>query len=147
MSGAYETMVAKFAESHPGWDPIVPPPEGAVSGALHQLEGSGLIRYVFHDGERGLYLEYYSFHRIWGDGHARIYGSGEVERLDTLGTSYIVSDDPEENRRSQERLHRFNQRLLAELEEAGLLSGGPVPGSFQINAAIVTGAVDPDKEG
>ena len=144
MSIDYSFMIEKFAETHPGWDRIVPPPEGAASGSLRQPEGSGLVRYVFDVDERGPYLEYYSFHRIWGDSHARIYGSGEVDRLDTIGTNYVTSDDPEEDKRRQDRLHEYNLKLLAELDAAGLLSGGPVPGSFTINAAIVTGAVDPD---
>jgi len=142
-----EAIVERFRETHPGWNiDIEPPPAGPSSGAIRQPGGSGLIRYAFGDDGRGRYLEYYSFHRIWGDSHARIYATGERESLDTLGTSTVVTGDPEQDRRQVERLHVFNQRLIAELEEAGLLSGGPVPGSFQINAAIVTGAVDPDEE-
>jgi hypothetical protein len=140
-------IIKRFIEIHPGWNiDIQPPPKGASSGSIRQPGGSGLIRYVFGDNERGRFLEYYSFHRIWGDSHARIYAAGEVESLDTLETTLMVTDDPTEDRRQRDLLHRRNQRLMADLEQAGLLSGGPVPGSFQINAAILTGAVDPDED-
>jgi hypothetical protein len=139
-------IVEAFKETHPGWDAIEPPPTGPSSGALHQPEGSGLVRYMFGENDRGRYLEYYSFHRIWGDSHVRIYAAGEAEHLDTLETTLMVTDDAAEDRRQREELHHRNQRLIDELEAAGLLSGGPVPGSFTINAAIVTGAVDPDEK-
>jgi hypothetical protein len=141
------SIIERFKEIHEGWDiDIQPPPEGPSFGAIHQPQGSGLIRYVFGNDERGRFLEYYSFHRIWGDSHRRIYATGDIEGLDTLGTSYVTTGDPEKDGAARDQLHAFNQRLLAELEEAGLLSGGPVPNSFSINAAIVTGAIDPDED-
>ncbi|MEA2432749.1 MAG: hypothetical protein QOG54_206 [Actinomycetota bacterium] len=139
-------MVEKFKELHPGWDVIELPPKGSSSGAIRQPEGSGLIRYVFAENERGMYLEYYSFHRIWGDSHVRIHETGEVEYLDTLQTMYVVTGDKVHDDRERDEMYVRNQRLMTELEDAGLLSGGPIPGSFVINSAIVTGAVDPDKE-
>lgn len=143
-----DVIIEKLKELLPSWDiRIEPPPKGPSSGDIRQPGGSGLVRYVFAENHRGRYLEYYSFHRIWGDSHVRIYVTGEVEWLDTLGTTLIVTGDADADARQRERLHVYNQRLLAELEEAGLLSGGPVPRSFQINAAIVTGEIDPDDQG
>ena len=104
------------------------------------------MRYRFSENDKGPYLEYYQFHRIWGDSHARIYGSGEVEHLDTLATVRIVTGDPVQDRVAQDALEQRNRRLLEELEAAGLLSGGPVPGSFTINSALATGVIDPAEE-
>ncbi|MEX2458252.1 MAG: hypothetical protein WD770_04640 [Actinomycetota bacterium] len=93
--------------------------------------------------ERGEYVEFYAFHRIWGDHHARIYADGEEVSLETLETTFISPpDDPEATERSRRQMEERNQRLLAELEDAGLLGGGPVPNSFTINAFLVTGAGD-----
>lgn len=138
-------MAAKLAEMHPGWGiDIEPPPAGPSSGVVRQQGGSGSVRYVWRDGARGRYLEFYSFHRISGDVHVRIHESGEVEWLPKLATTLFVTDDPEKDAAAREKLHKENQELLQQLDEAGLLSGGPVPMSFQINSAIMTGAVDPD---
>jgi hypothetical protein len=138
-------MAAKLAEMHPDWGiDIAPPPAGPTWGAVRQQGGSGLVRYVWRDGDRGRYLEYYSFHRISGDSHARIHESGEVEWLPTLGTALIVTEDAAKDAAARERLHKANRDLLQQLDEAGLLSGGPVPMSFQINSAIMTGVIDPD---
>ena len=145
MGSVYSAMVEKLEEIYRTWEiDLEPPPRGPMGGAIRQPDGSGLIRYRFAEDDRGPYLEYYSFHRIWGDSHVRINESGEMEYLDTLATTTIVTGDPETDRQQKERLHERNQRLLEELERAGLLSGGPVPGSFVINSAIVSGAVDPD---
>ena len=147
MGTPYENIIRKLKEKFPGWDvDIKPPPQGPVSGYARQIEGSGSMRYRFAESEKGLYLEYYQFHRIWGDSHARIYASGEVERLDVLGSVMVMTGDPDKDQQQREALHQRNQRLIVELETAGLLSGGPVPGSFTINAAIVTGTVDPDED-
>jgi hypothetical protein len=139
----YAVMVRVLEEMHPRWDiDVRPPPEGPTSGAARQAGGSGLIRYAFLEDERGAYLEFYSFHRIWGDLHARIYESGEVQHLAELETAVAVTGDPVEDARLREQQERRNRLLVDELEAAGLLSGGPVPGSFVANAAIVTGLVD-----
>ena len=108
MGTRYRIMVEKLEEMHPGWElDIQPPPEGPVSGAARQAGGHGLIRYAFSGDEQKPYLEFYSWHRIWGD--------------------------------------LRNRALVEELEAAGLLSGGPVPASFVLNAAIATGVVDTDE--
>jgi hypothetical protein len=146
MGSRYQIMVERLVEMHPGWEvDIQPPPEGPASGAARQAGGSGLIRYAFSADEQKPYLEFYSFHRISGDLHARIYESGEVQHLDTLETTLADTGDPEKDRHQRELQDRRNQVLMEDLEAAGLLSGGPVPGSFVINAAIATGAVDPGK--
>lgn len=135
-----EVLVAKLDELHPGWDvAIEPPPEGPRKGFVAQKGGAGRIRYAFGEDANGVYLEFYSFHRVWGDLHARIRGDGSVEPLDVLETAVPATGDP----RAVEEQNRRNRRLLQELEEAGLLSGGPVPASFEINAALASGLLDP----
>lgn len=140
-----DVLVAKLVEMHPEWDfAFEPPPAGPRRGFVRQRAGSGGIRYVFGEDERGPFLEFYSFHRIWGDLHARIRSNGGVEGLDVLETAVPVTGDPDEDRRVVDAQNERNQRLLKELDDAGLLSGGPVPASFEINAALVTGLLDPD---
>lgn len=146
MGPRYGVMVERLVEMHPGWGlDIRPPPEGPASGAVRQAGGSGLIRYAFSGDEEKPYLEFYSFHRISGDLHARIYESGEVEHLAALETTLEVTGDPEKDRQRREQQNQRNRVLMEELEAAGLLSGGPVPGSFVANAALVTGVVDAGK--
>jgi hypothetical protein len=143
MASEYRVMVRRLEEMHPRWGlDVRPPPEGPATGAARQAGGSGLIRYAFSEDERGPYLEFYSFHRVWGDLHARIYGSGEVEHLEVLETTVVDVDDPEEDARLREQQNQRNRSLMEELEAAGLVSGGPVPSSFVVNSAIATGLVD-----
>ena len=146
MGTRYGIMVERLKEMHPGWElDIQPPPKGPASGAARQAGGSGLIRYTFSRDEQKSYLEFYSFHRVWGDLHARIYESGEVQHLAELETTLEVTGDPEKDRQQREQQNQRNRALMEELEAAGLLSGGPVPNSFVINAAIATGVVDAGK--
>jgi hypothetical protein len=44
-------------------------------------------------------------------------------------------------RREEEQQER-NRKLLEDLDRAGLRAGGPVPGSFEMNAYLVTGDRD-----
>lgn len=81
--------------------------------------------------------------------HARIYASGEVEGLAVLETMLPVTGDPVEDAQRRHQQDQRNRLLIEELEAAGLLSGGPVPNSFVINASLVTGVVEsenPDDE-
>lgn len=146
MSATNDAIVGKLNDMHPTWDiRIDAPPDGPAAGAIRQPGGSGLIRYVYAHDDRGRYLEFYSFHRIWGDSHARIYDSGEVVWLRVLETATFPTGDVDQDRRQVEEQNHRNQELLKQLDEAGLLSGGPVPGSFEINAAIATGLIDPSR--
>ena len=143
------SRIKKLFEEHlEAWEVVLP--DDAVAnktpGSVRQKNGSGLVRYVFGSDSKGDYLEYYSFHRIWGDSHARIYESGEIEHLDTLATMYVVSDDPQEAERNKAKMHEHNTKLMSDLEESGLLSGGPVPMSFEINAYLTTGDRDEPKK-
>ena len=135
---------AAFDEMFESWETELPVEalEKRRPGSLRQKNGSGSVRYAFGRSDKGEYLEYYSFHRIWGDAHARLFASGDVEHLDVLATSLVVSDDPEEMRRREEKMHERNRRLIEELDQAGLREGGPVPNSFEINAHLVTGNRD-----
>ncbi len=140
-------LIEKLSDMHRAWElEIEAPPTGPLSGAATQAGGSGLVRYGFSEDERGRYLEFYSFHRIWGDTHARLYASGEVEHRAVLETIIFSTGDPADEKRQRQEQDARNNRLLAELDAAGLLSGGPVPGSFLINASLVTGRSDEKQE-
>ncbi len=148
MGSRYRLMVRILEEMHPGWElDIRPPPAGPVSGAVRQAEGPGLIRYTFATDQANPYLEFYSFHRVWGDSHARIYESGEVEGLAVLETTLAVTGDPVKDEQLREQQNQRNRMLIQELEAAGLLSGGPVPTSFVMNAGLVTGTIDSGEPG
>ena len=148
MDPSSDARIVKLAEMHPGWGLAVEsPPAGERSGLARQRGGAGLVRYVFGEDDRGGFLEFYSFHRIWGDVHARIYEDGTVEHLDVLETAVATTGDRDEDGRRVEAQNERNRRLLRELDEAGLLSGGPVPASFEINAAIANGLLDLDGAG
>ena len=145
MDPSLDARFMKLVEMHPGWDLTVgSPSESERCGFLRQAGGSGLVRYVLGEDERGAFLEFYSFHRIWGDLHARIYEDGTVEPLDVLETAVATTGDADEDMRRIQAQNRRNQELLRALDEAGLLSGGPVPASFEINAALASGLLDPD---
>lgn len=145
MDAPDDVRVAKLVEMHPRWDfDLEPPPAGPRRGFARQRGGSGRIRYAFGADERGEFLEFYSFHRVWGDLHARIRADGKIEPLDVLETAVPVTGDPDEDRRVVEAQNERNRRVLQELDEAGLLSGGPIPASFELNAALVSGLLDPD---
>ncbi len=120
---------------------------GQLPGSARQQGGSGLTRYAWSQKDGQHYLEFYSFHRIWGDYHARIHADGSVEDLNTLQTNYVTGKTPEEDKRSLEKMHARNRKLLEDLEEAGLGSGGPVPNSFAINAYLTTGDRTESAEG
>jgi hypothetical protein len=111
---------------------------GRLPGSARQQGGSGLTRFAWGQKDGQPYLEFYSFHRIWGDYHGRVYTDGSMEILSTLQTNYVTGRSPEDDQRSLEQMHEHNRRLLEDLEEAGLGSGGPVPTSFTINAYLTT---------
>jgi hypothetical protein len=142
------SIAEKFSEIFEAWGIEFSPDDIAARrpGFLKQMNGSGSVRYSFGSDERGEYLEFYAFHRIWGDHHARVYESGSVEPLDTLATMYIVDDDPEVTAQNERKMEEGNRKLLAELEVAGLLSDGPVPNSFTINAHLTSGAEERDED-
>ena len=148
MSENLAAVEEKFSAIFEHWELELPEADVAArsGGFLRQKNGSGSVRYVFGRDRKGEYLEFYAFHRIWGDRHARIYASGEVESLDVLFTMHLVDpDDPEVTARNQREMQERNARLLHQLEEAGLLTGGPVPVSFTVNAYL--GTHDVEKEG
>jgi hypothetical protein len=134
------TIKALFDERFEAWQIELPVDavERREPGFLRQGNGSGSVRYAFGTNERGEYLEYYSFHRIGGDSHGRIYADGTYEGLDTLQTMYVSSGEPAEVQQRVDEMHERNRRLLEALDEAGLTSGGPVPNSFTINAYLTT---------
>ncbi|HWL65480.1 MAG TPA: hypothetical protein VNP73_05845 [Actinomycetota bacterium] len=142
-----QRIKAEFDARWESWGVALPEEDLTArrGGALRQVEGSGLIRYAFGKSEDDReYLEYYSFHRIGGDSHGRIYDTGEFERLDSLQTMYISSGTEEEVRRRKDEMYERNRKLLEDLHNAGLMDGGPVPHSFQINAYLTTDDRDSD---
>ncbi|MCA1706319.1 MAG: hypothetical protein LC808_24860 [Actinobacteria bacterium] len=146
MSQDLEPLRAAFAKEFEQWGVTLPEEDvrDRRPGYLKQANGSGSARYAWGSDERGEYVEFYAFHRIWGDYHARIYANGETEPLPTLITMYAEGDDPETTERNRQEMVEQNRTLLADLEAAGLLAAGPVPVSFTINAALTTDVL-PDK--
>jgi hypothetical protein len=110
-----------------------------------QLEVPGLIqqdgwtiRYVFGRDTEGSYLEFYATHPTISDTRVRIYGSGEMEDLEALETTYsydakIPGDRERAARESRER----NTRIAEELRALGLYPDG------NINAYLATHDVPP----
>jgi hypothetical protein len=145
--GGLERIKAAFDETFESWSIQLPVAdlEARRGGMLRQEGGSGSVRYAFGRSDRGEYLEFYVFDRVWGDLHQRIYASGEVEHLRELETTFMQSDDPEEMKRQREEQEERNRQLLEDLDRAGLRKGGPVPTSFEINAYLVTGDRNPEE--
>jgi hypothetical protein len=99
--------------------------------------GSGRILFVFGK-ERGMeYLEYYAHHRM-GDSHGKIYENGERISLPELSSMFSydpkIPGDEEKKKAEMEKSYR---ETFEDLERKGLLSAGPIPGSFLINAQLV----------
>jgi hypothetical protein len=145
-AGDMSRIKSAFDETFEPWSVNLPETDIAErsAGALRQKDGSGLIRYAFGRSERGEYLEFYAYHRIWGDVHQRLHASGEIDNLNVLETILLESDDPVEMKRRREEQEARNRKLLEDLDRAGLREGGPVPGSFEMNAYLVTGDRDPE---
>jgi hypothetical protein len=99
-----------------------PLPRGLPRGLL-DTGGSGLIRYAFSRDEQKPYLEFYSFHRIWGDLHARIYESGEIQHLAALETTLEVTGDPEKDRQRREEQNQRNRVWRTSKRRASYLAG------------------------
>jgi hypothetical protein len=149
MTRRLPALEGSFERIFEPWD-LQLPESGVIArrgGSLQQKGGSGRVRYVFGRDEEGEYLEFYAFHRIAGDRHARIDESGKVTDLSVLRTMHLIDPDrPEITARNEREMRERNQALLQQLEEAGLLSGGPVPNSFLINAHLVSGEPDDETE-
>ena len=108
--------------------------------------GSGRIMFAFgidasgtDDTEGGAgFMEYYAHHRIGGDARGRIYEDGRHVTLPELST--MIAFDPaipgDYERKEKENREEYG-RIMRELIEVGIFSGGPVPGSLVINSHLV----------
>ena len=103
------------------------------------VEGGWAIWYLFGEDERGEHLDYYASHRMTDDRHVRIYESGEVERLPTINTFRLVSQDPEEDARLEAEYLDKNRRVARMLEEKGFGAEGDEPGGVLINRHLRLG--------
>jgi hypothetical protein len=103
------------------------------------VEGGWAIWYLYGEDERGEYLDYYASHRMTDDRHVRIYESGEVERLPTINTFRLVSQDPEEDARLEAEYLDKNRRVARMLEEKGFGAEGDEPGGVLINRYLRLG--------
>jgi hypothetical protein len=103
--------------------------------------GSGRIMFAFGIDERegGVgFMEYYAHHRIGGDFRGRIYQDGRHVSLPALSTMIAYNPDiPGDYERKEKENREEYKRIMRELIDVGIFSGGPVPGSLMINSHLV----------
>jgi hypothetical protein len=79
-----ETFNRYFAE----YGVSLPAPAFGV-GERGVVEGQGWrVQFLFAEDERGLYLDFYSRHRMYGDAHIRIRAYGAMEELPSYEDAY-----------------------------------------------------------
>jgi len=103
--------------------------------------GSGRVMFAFgiDDAKGGAgFMEYYAHHRIGGDSRGRIYEDGRHVRLPELSTMIVYNPDvPGDYERKKKENREEYERIMRELTDVGIFSGGPVPGSLVINSHLV----------
>src|ERR1043165_3207582 len=106
---ALKSIVELFAKHFSRWG-IQLPEEGLRAlkpGAIHQQ--GWLIQYRFDSDDNGLFLDYYSSHRMTDDRHVRIRSDGSSEELPSIVSMHRTSDDPIEAKRLEEEYFSRNQ--------------------------------------
>lgn len=127
-----EQIAETFNNRFDHWNIMLPEEDIKDRRSGHIQESGWLIQYCFGEDEYGEYLDYYAAHRMTDDEHVRIYSDGEVEDLPALSSMFLVSEDPEENKRLEEEYYRENQRVAIMLVEKGF-------DKFTINMFLHTG--------
>lgn len=109
--------------------------------------GSGKLFYIFGEEEGREYFEYYSHHRIGGNGHGKIYEDGESLSLPTLETGFAynskIPGDAERKRAENAEEYR---KTLDDLNAKGMFSSGGIPGSLVINSYIMAEELEKGKK-
>ena len=75
------------------------------------------VSYLFGRDERGEYLDFFTHHRIAGDRHVRIRADGELEALPTIPIGRLMSQDPVEDVRLEQK-HSENVSGIAAMLRA-----------------------------
>jgi hypothetical protein len=132
-------IVDRFLRDFEPWDISLPPEHARERMRGKLVEGGWAIWYLYGEDEKGEYLDYYASHRMTDDRHVRIYESGEVERLPTINTFRLVSQDPEEDARLEAEYLDKNRRVARMLEEKGFGAEGDEPGGVLINRYLRLG--------
>ena len=103
--------------------------------------GSGRIFYIFDEEAGREYFEYYTHHRIGGEGHGKIYDDGECLDLPTLETMIVYNPNiPGDEKREQAENEENYRKTLADLTTKGMFDSEPMPGSLAMNIHIMTQA-------
>jgi hypothetical protein len=126
----------RFNSSFSTWGIHVPSQDIANRRRGKIVKAGWAIWYLFGSDQKGEYLDYYASHRMTNDRHVRIYASGEVEGLPTIGEFRPCSQDPEEDKKLEAAYYAENQRIATLLEEKGFGIAGDEPGGVQINRAL-----------
>jgi hypothetical protein len=132
-------IVDRFLRDFEPWDISLPPEQARERRRGKLVEGGWAIWFLYGEDEKGEYLDYYASHRMTDDRHVRIYESGEVERLPTINTFRLVSQDPEEDARLEAEYLDKNRRVARMLEEKGFGAEGDEPGGVLINRYLRLG--------
>lgn len=134
-----EKVKAEFDRNFKRWD-ICLPQEDILNRLRGQIIKNGWsIWYLFGDGEKGEYLDYYASHRMTDDSHDRIYFDGTRESLPTIMGMRMVSPDPEEDARWEEEHDAQNREIEKVLEQKGFGMTGDEPGGVAINRYLRLG--------
>jgi len=130
-----------------GHIPLKIPDEDLVNRAKGSMPyGSGRLFYIFGEEEGREYFEYYSHHRIGGNGHGKIYEDGESLSLPTLETGFAYNPNiPGDAERKRAENAEEYRKTLEDLNAKGMFSSGPVPGALVINSHIMAEELEKGK--
>jgi hypothetical protein len=129
----------RFRDEFAHWDITLPPEHVRERRRGKIVEAGWAIWYLFGEDERGEYLDYYASHRMTNDRHIRIYEDGTEERLPTVSTMRLASQDPDEDARLAAEHLEENRRAAKMLQEKGFGIEGDEPGGVQINRHLALG--------
>lgn len=81
------------------------------------------LSWIMQENEKGPYVEYYGIHNKGEHLHGRIYQNGAEEELDVLREYIAYSPNvPGDREKRTREFESYNQRVMRELKQKGLLS-------------------------
>lgn len=136
--GSLEKIQEVFTERF-GHIPLKIPDDDLVNRRKGSMAyGSGRIFYIFGEEEGREYLEYYAHHRIGGDSHEKIYDDGESVSLPDLESMIVYNPDiPGDKERQEVKNAEEYQKTLDDLNDKGMFSSEPMPGSLAIKSYLM----------